>query len=128
MSGGWNRGNGEELKEFWFWLESECLETEWRLEAFSKTLDISQPDGTDIYGEVERLNELLAGYPSGVMECFAKLTEKIGSDTFVIPSDPAKQILNVGLASTEEDIRQNALRAQESLLRRGRSDLLDLGD
>ena len=121
------QGNGEELKEFWFWLESECLEAEWRLEAFSKTLDISQLDGTEIYGAVERLNELLASCPSGVMECFAKLTEKIGNDTIVIPSDPAKQILNVGLASTEEDIRQNAERALESLLRRGKSDLLDLG-
>ena len=121
------QGNGEELKEFWIWLESECLDTEWRLDAFSKTLDISQPDGTAIYGEVERLNELLASCPSGVMECFAKLTEKIGNDTFIIPGDPAKRVLNVGLASTEEDIRRNAERAHENLLRRGRSDLLDLG-
>ena len=120
------QGNGEELKEFWFWLESECLEAEWRLDAFSRTLDISQPDGIVIHGEVEKLNKLLGSSPSGVMECFAKLTEKVDNDTFNIPSDSAERILSVGLASAVEEIRQNAERAQENLLRRGRADLLDL--
>ena len=118
----------EELKEFWFWLESECLDAEWRLDAFSRTLDITRPDSIDVYGEVETLDRLLPDQPGRVVECFAKLTDNIEIDTFNIQTEPAKRILKIGLESTEEDVRKNAGRAHENLLKRGRSDLLDLGD
>ncbi len=118
--------NAEELKEFWMWLESECLDAEWRLIAFSRTLELSRPDKTHVYGEVERLDALLSEHPSRVMECFAKLTDRIDDDTYSIPTDPTKRILKVGLESTQDDVRQNAELAQDSLLRRGRSDLLDI--
>ena len=122
------QGSPEELKEFWFWLESECLDVDWRLDAFSKTLDICQPEGTRVYSEVKKLSEFLQYQPGKVVECFAKLTDNIGSDTFNIQVEPAKRILKIGLESTEEDVRKNAARAYENLLKRGRSDLLDLGD
>src|SRR5205823_6540687 len=35
-------GNEEELKEFTFWLEAECLKAEWRLHALSRVLDITK--------------------------------------------------------------------------------------
>ena len=122
------QGSPEELKEFWFWLESECLDAEWRLDAFSRTLNIARPDSTDVYGEVETLDKLLPDHPGRVVECFAKLTDNIENDTFNIQTEPAKRILKIGLESTEEDVRKNAGRAHENLLKRGRSDLLDLGD
>ena len=122
------QGASEELKEFWFWLESECLGAEWRLHAFSRTLDIARPDGTAVYGEVRALDKLLPDHPGKVVECFAKLTDNIENDTFNIQTEPAKRILKIGLESTEEDVRKNADRAHDNLLRRGRSDLLNLGD
>ena len=118
--------NAEELKEFWMWLESECLDAEWRLDAFSRTLDLSRPDTTHVYGEVDRLDALLSEHLPGVLKCFAKLTDKIDDDLYSIPTDPAKRILKVGLESTQADVRQNAELAHDNLLRRGRSDLLDI--
>ena len=122
------QGSPEELKEFWFWLESECVDAEWRLDAFSRTLDIARPNSADVYGEVETLDKLLPDHPGRVVECFAKLTDNIENDTFNIQTEPAKRILKIGLESTEEDVRKNAGCAHENLLKRGRSDLLDLGD
>ena len=126
----WRLGQGEakELEEFWLWLESSCLDAEWRLDAFSRTLDIGQPKRTQLYGAVATLDEMLPGYPAKVVECFAKLTEKLGEDTSYIFTEPAKKILKAGLVNTVEEVRSNAERARDNLLRMGRSDLLDLND
>ena len=121
------QGSAEELREFWFWLESECLDAEWRLDAFSKTLDICQPAGTQLYSEVKKLSELVSDHPGKVVECFAKLTDKINNDEFNIQTEHARRILKIGLETSEEEVRENAERAHENLLKRGRSDLLDLG-
>ena len=43
-----------------------------------------------------------------------------------MPTEPVKRILKWGLKSTEEDVRNNAERAYENLIKRGGSDLLDL--
>ena len=120
------QGNADEIKEFWMWLESECLDADWRLNAFSRTLDLSRPESTHVYGEVEMLDSLLFEHPSRVLECFAKLADKVADPPYSIPTDPARRILQAGLESTEDDIRQNAELAQDNLLRRGRSDLLDI--
>ena len=122
------QGEAKELEEFWLWLASGCLDAEWRLDAFSRTLDIGQPQRTQLCGAVTTLDEMLPGYPAMVVECFAKLTEKLGEDTSYIFTDPAKKILKAGLASTAEEVRSNAERAREHLLTMGRSDLLDLDD
>ena len=123
-----NQGEPQELKEFSFWLESACLDAEWRLTAFSRTLDLSQPARTEIHGEVETLSELVCDHPARVVECFAKLTDNIENDAFNIRTEPATAILKVGLESVEEDVRKNAERAHDNLLTRGRSDLLHLGN
>ena len=113
------QGSAEELKEFWSWLESECLDAEWRLDAFSKTLDIGHPERTEMYGEVQALSELLPDHHGKVVECFAKLTDRIENDTFTVQTEPAKRILKIGLESTEEDVRKNAERVHENLLKEG---------
>ena len=120
------QARAEELGRFRFWLKAECLDTEWRLDAFSKSIDIGQPAETEIYGEVGLLDELLPDHPAKVVECLAKLTDKFEVDTSYMPAEPVKRILKWGLESTEEDVRNNAERAYENLLKRGRSDLLDL--
>ena len=119
-------GSPEELKEFGSWLEAEGLDAEWHLDAFSKTLDIGHPERTEMYGEVQALSELLPNHPGRVVECFAKLTDRIENDTFTVQTELAKRILKAGLESTQEEVRKNAERVHENLLKRGRSDLLDL--
>ena len=118
----------KELGKFSLWLEAECLEEEWRLNAFSRILDICQPEGRRIYGLVKTLTELLPDHAAKVVECFAKLTDKLENDTFHIRTEPAKRILKTGLGSDDERVCSDAERALDNLLKRGRSDLLDTDD
>ena len=119
-------GNAKELARFSLWLESEGLEEEWRLDAFSRTLDISIPEGRGTYGQVETLNNLLPNHTPKVVECFAKLTDKLQNDYFHILTEPAKKIVKAGLDSADAAVRANAESARNNLLRKGRFDLLDL--
>ena len=116
-----------ELKEFTFWLEAESLEPEWRLSAFSKVLDVTQPE-LAISLHIDSLVEMLKGHTPEVLECFAKLTAKLGREhSFYVRAEQAKAILQAGLASKDLATRQNAERARENLLRAERFDLLDIG-
>ena len=47
-----------ELQQFAFWLEAKCLGAEWRLDAYSKILDVCKAEGISIAREVEALCEL----------------------------------------------------------------------
>ena len=120
------QANADELANFWFWLMAECLDGHWRLRAFSVTLTITRPTGFELHGCAEALAELLAESESGVLECFAKLTDRVGGEHFRISTGAARTILKVGLESTDGDVRQNAERAWDNLLRHGRSELLEL--
>ena len=119
-------GEAKELARFSLWLEAECLEEEWRLDAFSRILETGLPDTRGVYGQVETLTELLPSHAERVVECFAKLTEKLEKDSFHILTEPAKRIIKSGLDSSDDAARANAGRAHENLLRKGRFDLLDL--
>ena len=117
-----------ELEQFAFWLQAECLEAEWRLEAFSKILDICKAEDVSIAIELEALCEMLPDYTAKVVECFAKLTDGHGDDNVYIRTEEAKTILKAGLASPEQDVHENAKRAQDNLLNVGRFELLELED
>ena len=121
-------GEAKELARFSLWLDAECLEEEWRLDAFSRILETGLPDNRGTYGQVETLTELLPNHAEKVVECFAKLTDKLAGDSFHIMTEPAKRILQAGLGSTDDAVRANAERARDNLLRKGRFDLLDLGN
>ena len=121
-------GEPTELQQFTFWLQAKCLEVEWRLEAYSKILDVCKAEGTSIAMQMETLCELLPNHTAKVLECFAKLTDRSGDNNIYIQTEEAKTILKVGLESSDESVRQNAERAHENLLREGRFDLLDLDD
>ena len=120
------QGDKSELEGFWIWLEAKCLVAEWRLDFFSRTLDISHQKGAMLYGVVGKLEGFLLEHPGPVIECFAKLTDNLDTDRFTIQEDAAKTILKAGLQSTDEDVNRNARRALENLLRRGRSEFLDV--
>ena len=119
--------SAEELNEFWFWLESGCLSAEWRLDAFSRILDIGQPKRVGLRSVVGTLRELLPEDTAGVVECFTKLTGKVGSDTFHIRIEiqSAREIVKAALQSPDQSVRDNGDRARDNLLRMGMSELLD---
>jgi hypothetical protein len=114
-----------ELKEFTFWLEAECLESDWRLQSYSRILDICCANDVTLSFQVSALNRLLHYHPAFVIECFSKIT--LDQDTqFFISVDEAKPILHAGLSSEDPQIRKNAERARDKLLRIGRFDFLDV--
>ena len=117
----------EELQKIAFWLEAECLDPDWRLDAYAKILDVSQPDNRSIFFGLDMLNGMLESHTVKVVECFAKITDVIdqGARIYIDP-DKAKPILKAGLNSEDESIRENAERAQETLLSAGRYNFLDL--
>ena len=117
-----------ELQRFTFWLKAKCLDAEWRLDAFSKILDICKAEDVSIAIQLEALCEMLPDHTAKVVQCFAKLTDGRGDDNIYIRTGKAKTILQAGLASPEQDVHENAKRAHDNLLRVGRFDLLDLDD
>jgi len=115
-----------ELRHFTFWLEAECLDVEWRLESYSKILDICMVEGGEI--RLGILCDMIPDYTAKVVECFFKLTEWSKTDSLYIQTEAAKAILRAGRDSRDERVQQNAAQARENLLRESRFDLLDLDD
>ena len=124
----WRFGQEEpaELKHFTFWLEAECLDAEWRLESYSKILDVCMVDGAEI--RLRALCNMLPDHTAKVVECFFKLTKWSKEDNLYIQDEEAKTILKAARESSDERVQQNAAQAHENLLREGRFDLLDLDD
>lgn len=116
-----------ELQEFTFWLEAKCFDPEWRLRSYSKILDLGRGKDVGLSMEVKTLNKLLPDHLSLVVECFAKITDAMnqGSHMYVL-ADEAKSILRAGLNAEYPQVRENAERARENLLRVGRFDFLDI--
>ena len=120
-------GEPEELKEFTFWLEAECLDPDWRLDTYAKILDVGQPDDWSISIALDMLNEMLESHTAKVVKCFIKMVDAINQgERIYIDADKAKPILKAGLNSKDESICENAERAQENLLRAGYSSFLDI--
>lgn len=118
-----------ELQEFTFWLDAECLDSEWRLISYSKILELGCGKDVGLSLEVKALNKLLQAHLPLVVECFAKITDAMEQSTqMYISADEAKPILRSGLNSEDPEVRENAKRARENLLRSGRFDFLDLNE
>ena len=120
------RGEPTELQHFTFWLQAECLDAEWRLNAYSKVLDVCELEDWGFH--FKTLCEMLPNHTAKVVECFFKLTKGSKNDNLHIQTEEAKTILKAGLQSKDEDVHRNASQAHENLLKAGRSDLLDLYD
>jgi hypothetical protein len=120
-------GESQELQEFTFWLGAECLDPEWRLAAYSKILDLRQTKKVGLSIEIDTLNKLLPDHQTLVVQCFAKITDSLdqGSNIYITAKD-AKPILKAGLSSGDSQIRKDAERARENLLRTGRFDFLEM--
>ncbi len=121
-------GEPTELRKFTYWLKAECLEPEWRLAAYSRILDVPVAPDADVFAELDALHTMLPTHTEKVVECFAKITDRLKNDTIDIQTEEAKPILNAGLESSDEHVRANAERARENLLRAGRFDFLDMNN
>jgi hypothetical protein len=119
--------NAEELKEFTFWMQAECLDPEWRLNALSRTLDVTKGQTRSPATLIENLGKLIPDHLDLVVECFAKLIEgALTQSHFYIRSEHVKPILKAGLESQNEKTAEAAKFARENLLRAGRSEFLNL--
>ncbi len=76
---------------------------------------------------MDTLTKLLPNHQSEVVQCFAKITDTLdqGSNIYISAED-AKPILKAGLGSADAQIREEAERARENLLRIGRFDFLEI--
>ena len=113
-----------ELRHFTFWLQAECLDVEWRLNAYSRVLDVCAVEDWGFH--FEALCKMLPDHTEKVVECFFKLTERNKKDNLYIQTDEAKTILKAGLESSDADVRHKAKRTLDNLLKSDRFDLLDM--
>ena len=118
-----------ELEQFASWLEAECLDPTWRLDTYSRILDVVQSK-MRIFDALTTLGSMLPDHTAKVVECFAKMTDSaLKNDTlYMIQSDQAKTILRAGLQSSDGEVNNNAEHARENLLSGGQSDFLELDD
>ena len=115
-----------ELKHFTFWLQAECLDVEWRLNVYSKVLDICEVEDWGFH--FKTLCEMLPNHTAKVVECFFKLTERSKKDNFYIQAEEAKAILKMGRESSDGNVRHMAKRSLDNLLKSGTFVLPDLDD
>ena len=115
-----------ELRHFTTWLQAECLDAEWRLNAYSKVLDVCEVEDRGFH--FKTLCDMLLNHTAKVIECFFKLTEWNKKDIIYIQTEEAKTILKAGLNSDDEDVRHKARGVLDNLLKSDRFELLDLYD
>lgn len=133
----WRLKTGEprELREFTFWMEAECLEADWRLDAYSRILEVPNILDTK-FGEpryaslhMMALRRMIPEHTAKVVGCFATLIQTMPEEGLIyVPPDDAKNILKAGLNHEDENVRKAAEDAQEILLRGGQLGFLDLDD
>ena len=115
-------GDPAELARFDSWLEAGCLSMEWRLDAYSRALDVCQFDRGSFWHHWAPISEMIPEHTGRVLECFAKMVARFHNDAYITP-EPAKRILRAGLASEEPEVHENAERALEILLANGQFDV-----
>ena len=118
-----------ELRYFTYWLQAECLDVEWRLNAYSKVIDICKAkdyevEDWEIY--LRELCQMLPEYTAEVVECFSKLTHNIRNKNIYMQTEEARTILKIGLSSSDTIVIKNAERALDNLLRADKIEYIDL--
>ena len=119
-------GCQEELKEFTYWLEAECLDVEWRLEQYSRILDkvkISEIGMLSQSGELRKLLDANPNLVDLVMVCFEKLVKWASRENNYINPEAAKVILRHGMNSKTLRIKRVSIETRDRLLQLGHFDL-----
>jgi len=117
----------QELQEFTFWLEAECLESEWRLQSYAKILGLEPKKKMGLSMNMKTLHKLLPDNLALVVECLERITNTLDKDTqMYVFAEETRPILKAGLNAEDPQVRENAERAREKLLQLGRFDFLDM--
>lgn len=126
----WRVGQAEakELSEYLFWLDGECLEPEWRMDGFLRTLPFSDDDDVKASMVTDKLHEhFLESHPELVVKCFAEVTKAAQRNSYFYVSDEsAIPILKAGVASGNAETKALAEEARENLLKAGRFEYLHI--
>ena len=127
----WRLKQGEptELRYFTYWLQAECLNVEWRLNAYSKVIDVCKAEDYEVEDweiYLRELCEMLPNYTAEVVECFSKLTHNIRNKNIYMQTEDARTILKTGLNSSDTTVYDNAERALNNLLRADKMEFMDL--
>jgi hypothetical protein len=118
----------KELSKYLFWLDGACLEPEWRMEGFLRTLPFADDDDVKASMITDKLHEhFLESHPDMVLQCFAEVTKAAErKHYFYVSKESAIPILKVGLASQNKATKAYAEEARENLLKAGRFEYLHL--
>ncbi len=133
----WRLGKKDpvELQDFWSWLESECLDAEWRLDAYSKVLSVrddhklqTEKQAASYSHELKPLVTLLPKHTDRVVECFLKLTNNFPKQyNYYLSTEDVQAILKAGVNSDDQNVRSHAHRTRDKLFREGYFSLSDIG-
>ena len=118
-----------ELRYFTYWLQAECLDVEWRLNTYSKVIDVCKAEDYEVEDweiYLKELCQMLPKYTAKVVECFSKLTHNIRNKNIYMQTDEARTILKTGLNSTDTIVYKNAERALDNLLSADKIEFMDL--
>lgn len=114
-----------EMQKYRSWLNAECLDPEWRLQSYLKTLEFGLNANIEIYRHLEALSEFLPHHLPLIVACFAKITDAINQESQLhFLGEKAKHILKVGLQTDDPSVQSVAEKSREKLLRLGYVDLL----
>ena len=110
------------------------MEAEWRLEAYSRILDVSGTLAVDesgremsVWPSLKSLHTMLPEHTAQVVKCFAKLIHSMPEDSSIfVSTDEARAILKAGFDHDDESVHKTAKDTQENLLSRGYLSFLDL--
>jgi hypothetical protein len=118
----------KELSEYIFWLDGTCLEPEWRMEGFLRTLPFADDDDVKASMITDKLHEhFLESHPDMALKCFAEVTKAANRKRyFYVSKESAIPILKKGLASQNQATKAFAEEARENLLKAGRFEYLHL--
>ncbi len=115
------QGHLAEVVHFSNWLEANCLDSEWRLQRFSKTLDFDSTGIQNIFPPFEKLEELLEQHAELVIECLFKLSKIAQKGCYVyFETESVKHILCVGMESSNEEIKRMTEETLDNLISIGR--------
>ena len=127
-------GEPQELKQFVNWIEAECLDVEWRLESFSRILDLFHDLKVNLWKNQEiryssfaihSMSKLIPMHISGVVKCLGKMISSMPENGRPILIDDAKDILKAGLNHDDENVYKSALEIRENLLLKGYFSIID---
>ena len=120
-------GDSTEIGRFSLWFRAECLEADWRLDAFLRVLDVNPFDPVFLSWRV--LEDMAGTHTAKVLLCLDKMIGHVtpfGPD-FQLGGNSAANIIRIALRSPDPAVRQHGELIRENLLVMGRSEFLDVG-